>query len=78
MWSKRWPMPAKPKINEAPENADKYFVSFIGDEQGASATEYALFVMLIAVAILAGVRAFGIGLAELYTNNSAQVVNALP
>jgi Flp pilus assembly pilin Flp len=60
------------------ETYRRNFVRFIGDEEGASATEYALFVMLIAVAILAGVGAFGIGLSELYTNNSAQVINALP
>ena len=53
-------------------------VSFIGDEEGASATEYALLVMLIAIAILAGVGAFGTGVLEMYNNNTAQVAAALP
>jgi len=51
---------------------------FIRDADGAAASEYALLVMLIAVAILAGVTAFGNKLSGLYTNNTDQIVKALP
>jgi len=51
---------------------------FIRDADGAAASEYALLVMLIAIAILAAVTAFGNKLSGLYTNNTDQIVKALP
>jgi pilus assembly protein Flp/PilA len=53
-------------------------VTFINDEEGASSIEYGLLAMLIAVAILAGVSAFGVSLKGLYTSNAAKVAAALP
>jgi Flp pilus assembly pilin Flp len=53
-------------------------VRLMGDEEGASATEYALLVTLIALVIMAGVLAFGNKLSGLYTTNTAAVFNALP
>jgi pilus assembly protein Flp/PilA len=53
-------------------------VTFINDETGASASEYGLLVVLIAVVIVAGVMAFGNKLAGLYSNNTAEVVKAFP
>jgi pilus assembly protein Flp/PilA len=53
-------------------------VTFINDEEGASSIEYALLAMLIAVAILAGVSAFGVSLKGLYDTNAAKVAAALP
>ena len=53
-------------------------VTFISDEEGASATEYGLLVTLIAVVILVGVAALGISLSGMYTSNAAKVAGALP
>ena len=53
-------------------------VTFISDEEGASATEYGLLVTLIAVVILVGVAALGISLSEMYNSNAARVASALP
>lgn len=53
-------------------------VTFINDEEGASAAEYGLLVTLIAVVILVGVVALGISLSEMYTSNAERVASALP
>ena len=53
-------------------------MSFISDEEGASASEYALLVMVIAVVILAGVMAYGTSLSGPFTRNADEVGSALP
>jgi len=53
-------------------------VRFISDEEGASATEYALLVTVIALVILAGVAALGINLSGMYNSNTEKIVSALP
>ena len=50
------------------------YIDFFRDEDGASAAEYALLLGLIALAIVAGVSAFGTTLGNYYTN----VVSTLP
>ena len=53
-------------------------VTFINNEEGASATEYGLLVTLIAVVILVGVAALGISLSEMFNSNAEKVASALP
>jgi pilus assembly protein Flp/PilA len=60
------------------KNCLREMVRFIRDEEGASATEYALLVTLIALVIMAGVLAFGTKLLGLYTSNTTEIVGALP
>ena len=45
--------------------------NFFNDESGASAVEYGLLVSLIAVAIIAGVRALGVGLTGTFQRATA-------
>ena len=52
-------------------------VTFISDEEGASATEYALLATLIAVVILVGVAALGTRLSEICNSNAEKVASAL-
>lgn len=53
-------------------------VKFIGDEEGATSAEYALLVTLIALAILVGVGALGVGVSNMYTSNASRVTGAIP
>ena len=53
-------------------------VTFISDEEGASATEYGLLATLIALVILVGVAALGTSLSGMFTSNAARVASALP
>ncbi len=47
------------------------FKSFLGDESGATAIEYALIASLIAVAIIGGVTALGTRLSQEFSEVSA-------
>jgi len=49
-------------------------LEFLKREEGASATEYALLVTLIAVVIITGITAFGTNLSDYYN----KIVTGLP
>ncbi|MBU4234263.1 MAG: Flp family type IVb pilin [Proteobacteria bacterium] len=53
-------------------------VTFISDDEGATAAEYGLLVTLIALAILVGVAALGTSISDLYNSNASRVSEALP
>jgi pilus assembly protein Flp/PilA len=49
----------------------EYLKSFLGDDSGATAIEYALIASLIAVAIIGGVTALGTRLSQEFSEVSA-------
>ena len=49
------------------------FLSFLRDEEGASAIEYALLVALIALAITAGATTLGIKIGAMFNNAASQL-----
>ncbi len=49
------------------------FLSFLRDEEGASAIEYALLVALIALAITAGATTLGTKIGAMFNNAAAQL-----
>jgi pilus assembly protein Flp/PilA len=49
------------------------FFSFLQDEEGASAIEYALLVALIALAITAGATTLGTKIGGMFNNAAAQL-----
>lgn len=51
----------------------KFLKRFLADESGASATEYAVLVTLIALALFVAIPVFGTGLSTLFSKLSAQV-----
>ncbi len=55
----------------------RQIVTFMSDEEGATAAEYALLVTLVVVAILVGVGALGISISGMYTSNASRVADAL-
>jgi|WetSurMetagenome_2_1015567.scaffolds.fasta_scaffold471499_1 pilus assembly protein Flp/PilA len=54
----------------------KKIVTFLRDEEGASAIEYALLVALIALAITAAATALGTNIAGLFNNASSKLSSA--
>jgi pilus assembly protein Flp/PilA len=55
----------------------RQIVTFMSDEEGATAAEYALLITLIAVVILVGAGALGISISGMYTSNASRVAEAL-
>ena len=51
----------------------RWFVESAARDRGATATEYAILVALIAIVIVAGVSTFGIGLNGWFSNMAAQL-----
>jgi len=51
----------------------KKFASFLRDNEGASAIEYAIIAGLIAVAIIAGARQLGVGIDTLFTDIATEL-----
>jgi pilus assembly protein Flp/PilA len=51
---------------------------FLCDESGATAIEYGLIGMLIAVAIMGGASSFANALNKLFNNNAERLQTALP
>ena len=49
------------------------FLSFLRDEEGASAIEYALLVALIALAITAGATTLGTKISAMFNNAAAKL-----
>ena len=55
----------------------KIFKSYLDDEIGASAIEYALLAALIGVALIGGVTSFGNGMVNMYDYLAREVTNGI-
>ena len=51
---------------------------FLSDERGATATEYALLIVFVAVAIAAGASSLGTGISNLFSQIGAQLSSFTP
>jgi pilus assembly protein Flp/PilA len=51
---------------------------FRRDERGATATEYALLIVFVALAVAAGAKTLGTGLSDLFSNLGTQISGITP